>query len=76
MKGYNESIEVIDQGRRRRSGRSGYGRTTFLPKMVIVGPHFWPNIVCRAIFSRFFLDLFCDDQRLITLRQGLLPAIW
>ena len=39
------------QGRRRRYGRSGYGRTTFLPEMDLAGPHFWPNTFLAGPFS-------------------------
>ena len=39
------------QGRRRRCGRSGYGRTTFLPEMDLAGPHFWPNTFLAGPFS-------------------------
>ena len=42
---------VRKQGRRRRSGRSGYGRTTFFPEMVLAGPHFWPNMFFAGPFS-------------------------
>ena len=46
-------ISSLIQGRRRRSGRSGYGRTTFLPEMVLA-----KYVSCRVIFSRYLLDLF------------------
>ena len=38
------------QGRRRRSG---YGRTTFLPEMVLAEPHFWTNIFLQGHFLTF-----------------------
>ena len=41
----------VAQGRRRWSGRSGYGRTTFLAKMVLAGPCFWLNIFFAGPFS-------------------------
>ena len=43
------------QGRHRWYGRSGYGRTTFWPKMVLAGPLFLPiiffSIFCKGNFS-------------------------
>ena len=33
-------LVISYQGRRRRSGRCGYGRTIILPKMVLAGPRF------------------------------------
>ena len=50
----------VIQGRRRRYGRSGHGRTTFLPKMVLAGPCFRPIM----IFYYFFPGIFSADQSL------------
>ena len=40
-----------NQGRRRQSGRSGYGRTTFWPEMALAGLRFWPNMLFAGPFS-------------------------
>ena len=48
---YLHCILPKSQGRRRQSGRSGYGLTTFLPEMVLAGPRFLPNIFFAGPFS-------------------------